>query len=145
MKMALWEEQSRVPLIVAAPGMKGNGKTCDRIVETLDFYPTLADLSGYKVPVKFAGMSLRPLLEDPNASWSKPGAYTQVNRTVKGKQIMGRSIRTERWRYTEWDEGRLGSELYDHENDPQEFTNLAEKSEMKGTIEQLKQLLHNPP
>jgi iduronate 2-sulfatase len=144
MKMALWEEQARVPLIVAVPGMKGNGKTCERIVETLDFYPTLADLSGYKVPVKFAGMSLRPLLEDPSASWSKPGAYTQVNRAYKGKQIMGRSIRTDRWRYTEWDEGRLGSELYDHESDPHEFTNLAEKAEMKETIDHLKQLLHSP-
>ncbi len=145
MKMALFEEQTRVPLIVAAPGMKANGKSSDRIVEFLDVYPTLSDLSGYKVPVKFAGMSLRPLLEDTNSQWSKPGAYTQVTRTANKKQIMGKTIRTERWRYTEWDEGKLGIELYDHESDPHEFTNVAEKAEMKGTIQQLKQLLHNPP
>lgn len=145
MKMALFEEQTRVPLIVAVPGMKANGKSSDRIVEFLDIYPTLSDVSGYKVPVKFAGMSLRSLLEDPAAQWNKPGAYSQVTRTANKKQIMGKTIRTERWRYTEWDEGRLGSELYDHQEDPHEFTNLAEKPEMKGTIEQLKQLLHNPP
>jgi len=145
MKMALWEEQTRVPLILAVPGMKANGKSSDRIVEFLDLYPTLSDLSGYKVPVKFAGMSLKPLLDDPNAPWSKPGAYTQVTRQANKKQIMGKTIRTERWRYTEWDEGRLGVELYDHENDPQEFTNVAQKPEMKETIEHLKQLLHNPP
>ena len=134
-----------VPLILAVPGMKANGKSSDRIVEFLDVYPTLSDLGGYKVPVKFAGMSLKPLLDDPNARWSKPGAYTQVTRQANKKQIMGKSIRTERWRYTEWDEGRLGVELYDHENDPQEFTNVAQKPEMKETIEHLKQLLHNPP
>jgi len=145
MKMSLFEESARVPLIVAVPGMKGNGKCSDRIVEFVDLYPTFSDLTGYKVPVKFAGMSLKPLLEDPAAPWSKPGAYTQVTRTANKKQIMGRSIRTERWRYTEWDEGRLGSELYDHEVDPSEYTNLADKAEMKGTIEQLKQRLHNPP
>src|SRR5882672_12454747 len=145
MKMSLFEESARVPLIVAVPGMKGNGKCSDRIVEFVDLYPTFSDLTGYKVPVKFAGMSLKPLLEDPAAPWSKPGAYTQVTRTANKKQIMGKTIRTERWRYTEWDEGRLGVELYDHESDPAENTNLAEKPDMKGTIEQLKQLLHNPP
>src|SRR5258706_9120222 len=140
MKMALWEEQTRVALFFAGPGMKGDGERSDRIVEFLDLYPTFSDLTGYQGPVKFAGMSLKPLLEDPNAPWSKPGAYTQVTRMANKKQIMGKAIRTERWRYTEWDDGRLGSELYDHENDAKEFTNLAEKPEMKGTIEQLKQL-----
>jgi iduronate 2-sulfatase len=145
MKMALFEQQTRVPLIVAVPGMKGNGKSSERIVELLDLYPTFSDLAGYKVPVKFAGMSLKPLLDDPSAQWTKPGAYTQVTRQANRKQIMGRTIRTERWRYTEWDEGKSGVELYDHDADPEEYTNLAEKPEMKGTIEQLKQLLHNPP
>jgi iduronate 2-sulfatase len=145
MKMSLFEQSARVPLIVSVPGARGNGKTCDRLVELLDLYPTFADLTGSKVPVHFAGMSLKPLLDDPTAQWSKPGAYTQVTRTANKKQIMGRSIRTERWRYTEWDEGKSGSELYDHDADPEEYTNLADKPDQAATITQLKQLLHNPP
>jgi uncharacterized sulfatase len=145
MKMSLFEKSARVPLIVAAPGAKGNGKACDRMVELLDLYPTFADMTGSQVPVHFAGMSLKPLLDDPTAQWSKPGAYTQVTRMANKKQIMGRSIRTERWRYTEWDEGKSGVELYDHQADPEEYTNLADKPEMAASITQLKQLLHNPP
>jgi iduronate 2-sulfatase len=145
MKMSLFENSARVPLIVSVPGMKGNGKASDRVVELLDLYPTFADLGGYQVPVKFAGMSLKPLLNDPKAEWKKPGAYTQVTRTANKKQIMGRSIRTERWRYTEWDEGKSGVELYDHEADPGEFSNLAKKPEHAETVSQLKGLLHNPP
>jgi iduronate 2-sulfatase len=145
MKMSLFEESARVPLIVAVPGMKANGQSSDRIVESLDLYPTLSDLTGYKVPVKFAGMSLKPLLTDPKATWNKPGAYTQVTRQANKKQIMGRSIRTDRFRYTEWDEGKSGVELYDHDSDPGEYTNLANNPDQSSTISQLKQLLHNPP
>jgi arylsulfatase A-like enzyme len=57
----------------------------------------------------------------------------------------GRSVRTERWRYTEWDEGRKGVELYDHNNDPREYRNLAGDPAYAKTIEELKRLLHTPP
>jgi uncharacterized sulfatase len=60
------------------------------------------------------------LLDDPRHAWDRP-AFTQVQR----RDFPGRSVRTERWRYTEWDHGRRGAELYDHENDPREFKNLA--------------------
>jgi uncharacterized sulfatase len=83
-------------------------------------------------------MSLRPLLENSNAEWSKPGAYTQVTRTANKKQIMGKTIRTERWRYTEWDEGRLGVELYDHKNDPEENQNVAAAAENKQLLDELR-------
>ena len=76
------------------------------------------------------------LLKDPRATWDKP-AYTQVRRN----NIMGRSVRTERWRYTEWDDGNAGVELYDHEKDPKEFTNLAKDPAHSERVKELSALL----
>ena len=90
------------------------------------------------------GRSLKPLLEGPKAAWDKP-AYTQVARRVSKKQMMGRSVRTERWRYTEWDEGRAGSELYDHEKDPHEWRNLAKDEGHAATVAKMRQLLRSAP
>ncbi len=119
-KMSLFEQSARVPLIIAAPNAKGNGQACGRPVELIDLYPTLVDLCGLPKVDALEGYSLRPLLEDPESKW-KPAAYTQV---LRG-DLTGRSARTERWRYTEWDGGRHGAELYDHETDPSEHHNLA--------------------
>ena len=128
MKMNLFEESARVPLIIAAPGYGSKGKASSRIVELLDIYPTLAQLSGLPAPHRLHGQSLVPLLRNPSARWDKP-ALTQVTRNESGRRFMGRSLRTERWRYTEWDtNGKLGVELYDHKNDPRELTNLARKA-----------------
>jgi uncharacterized sulfatase len=145
MKMHLFESSARVPMIVAVPGAKANGKTSDRVVELLDLYPTLAEISGYTAPPNLAGKSLKPLLDDPKAQWTKPGAYTQVTRQANKKQIMGRSIRTERYRYTEWDQGNSGVELYDHEKDPNEFNNLARDNNNAAIMAEHRKLLHNPP
>ena len=120
-KSTLFELSARVPLIIAAPGNREHpGKTSSRTVELLDLYPTLADLAGLKLPPGLQGVSIRPLLDDPTAAWDRP-AYTQVQR---GK-VAGHSVRTARWRYTEWDDGRAGAELYDHAADPGEYRNLA--------------------
>ncbi len=135
-KMSLFEESARVPLVVYAPGAKGNGKACGRTVELLDLYPTLADLAGFELPAGLEGRSLRPLLADPRAAWDK-AAHTQVKRGA----IMGRSVRTERWRYTEWDDGRAGAELYDHDADPGEHANLAGDPRHVEAIAGLKALL----
>jgi len=140
MKMSLFEESARVPMIIATPNQKAKGRASGRTVELLDLYPTLADLCNLPAPKNLGGQSLRPLLEDPNASWNKP-AHTQVTRTEQGRQFMGRSVRTERWRYTEWDQGREGVELYDHENDPREFVNLATDQKYAKTVEEMKRLL----
>jgi uncharacterized sulfatase len=143
-KMTLFEEACRVPLIVAAPGAKGNGKTCAALAELVDVYPTLADLCGLKgkAPPNLDGVSLKALLDDPGKAVKK-AAYTVVRHGApKGKPaVMGRTVRTERWRYTEWDEGRKGVELYDHDNDPREFTNLAKEAKHAKTVEELRKLL----
>ncbi|HKS37183.1 MAG TPA: sulfatase [Verrucomicrobiae bacterium] len=140
MKMSLFEESARVPLIIAAPAAKAKGKASARTVELLDIYPTLAELCGMTPPSSLHGRSLRPLLDEPKAQWNKP-AYTQVTRGSGQNRFMGYSVRTERWRYTEWDEGRKGVELYDHDKDPREFTNLANDPKYSKTLAEMKELL----
>jgi uncharacterized sulfatase len=90
------------------------------LVELVDIYPTLVELCGLSKPLGLEGRSLRPLLDDPGRA-GKAAAYTQVRR----ENCLGRSVRTARWRYTEWDDGRQGTELYDHDTDPREYVNLA--------------------
>jgi iduronate 2-sulfatase len=119
-KNTLFELSARAPLIIATPNGAGAGKTCKRIVEFLDLFPTIADLTGVEPPAGLQGKSLRPLLQNPSADWDR-AAYTQVQRGG----IAGRSVRSDRWRYTEWDDGAAGVELYDHDADAGEYHNLA--------------------
>jgi uncharacterized sulfatase len=90
-------------------------------------------------PERLEGRSLRPLLDDPQQPWKK-GAHTQVRR---GENAMGRSVRSERYRYTEWDEGHKGVELYDHDNDPHEFHNLARDPAQAQVVKEHQALLRN--
>jgi len=138
-KQSLFEPSARVPLLIAAPSVRG-GAASSRIVESLDVYPTLAELAGLPAPKQLQGRSLRPLLADVEARWPYP-AYTQVRRGTGPGMFMGRSVRTDRWRYTEWDEGRRGSELYDHVVDPQERTNLAADPRHAATVAELRRVL----
>jgi uncharacterized sulfatase len=143
-KQLLFEESAHVPLIFAGPGIAGRGSS-PRTVEMLDIYPTLVDLCGLPKPKhKLEGKTLVPLLKDPKAERKRP-AYSQVTRNTgsgpDAKQIMGYSVRTERWRYNQWDGGKLGSELYDHANDPHEFQNLAKDSTHADNVAEMKRLL----
>ncbi len=143
-KQMLFEESNRVPLIFAGPGVEAGGAS-PRTVELLDIYPTLVELCGLpKPPQPLEGQSLVPLLNDPDSPWDRP-AYSQVTRRVgRGKNartIMGYSVRTERWRYTEWDGGKLGSELYDHDQDPAEETNLAQVADHAETVTEMHGLI----
>lgn len=142
-KMSLFENSARVPLIVAVPRTKGNGQRCMRTVELLDLYPTLAELCGLPIPEHVEGRSLCALLNDPQAKWDK-AAYTQVARG-KGGTNLGRSVRTERYRYTEWNDGKGGVQLFDYEKDPAELTNLAGRPEYIEVEKQLRELLRRPP
>jgi uncharacterized sulfatase len=130
-KKTLFEQSLHVPLIVVHPDGRNAGRTCRRTVELLDVYPTLAELCGLTAPSDMEGRSLRPLLDDPDAKWDRP-----ARSVVMHGESMGRSLRSERWRYTEWDQGRTGTELYDHDLDPLELTNLASKSELAEVVQQ---------
>ena len=98
-----------------------------------------------KNPKGLEGRSLKPLLQNPLAEWNGT-AITQVLRPADKrlpKPVMGRSIRTARWRYSDWAEGKSGVELYDHASDPMEFNNLALKpdAEAKAVMQRLRKLL----
>ena len=136
MKQSCYEESARVPFIIAAPGQKAKGTASLRTVELLDMYPTLADLAGLTPPANLEGASVRPLLDNPAAPWTH-AAYTQVQRGG----FPGHSVRTERWRYTEWGGGAKGAELYDHEADPQELHNLATDPKHAATVAEMKALV----
>jgi iduronate 2-sulfatase len=135
-KQSCFEESARVPLIISVPGRKTAGRASSRPVELVDLYPTLADLVGLNPPKNLDGVSLRPLIDNPQASWEH-AAYTQVQRGAN----QGHSVRTERWRYTEWALGKQGAELYDHDNDPQELRNLAADEKYADVVAKMKALL----
>src|SRR5262249_59890411 len=136
-KMTVFEEVARAPLIVAAPRRQSK-VGCPRLVEFVDIYPSLTELCGLPAPPGMEGTSFVPLLGNPQRPWKK-AAFTQVRRAGN---IMGRSARTDRYRYTEWG-GEEVAELYDHEKDIHEFRNLAAdrasakvKEEMHRTLQQ---------
>jgi len=151
-KMSIFEESARVPLLIVAPGAKKGG-VAKSPVSHLDLFPTLAELCGVTPPSNVQGQSLASMLKDPSVA-GRGWALTQVMRGggrnrasvatnvgADGKRFFGYSLRTPRWRYTEWDEGQQGRELYDHETDPKELTNLAERSEHAKTVEELSKTL----
>ncbi len=139
-KGTLFDVSARAPLIIVDPRKKTGGKACPRTVEFVDIYPTLVELCGLDKPPGLEGASLVPLLNNPTAAWKRP-AYSLVAR----EEWLGRSVRTERWCYTEWDRGRYGVELYDLKNDPRESKNLAKDPAFAPTIAELKKLLHTGP
>jgi uncharacterized sulfatase len=139
MKQTLFERSARAPMMMAAPGV-ARGRATTRLVEFIDIYPTLADLAGLTPPPGLHGRSLKPLLVDPQMKWDHP-ALTQVRRGSGNQMFMGYSIRTDKWRYTEWDEGARGVELYDESADPGELRNLAADPKHKNIVGEMQQLL----
>ena len=129
-----FERSLRVPLIIAGGGISAQARPCNQLVELVDLYPTIVEHTGYEVPQLLEGESLVPLLNDPLADWNKP-AISQV--IYSRDEAYGFSLRTDRWRYTEWKKGAAGRELYDHSNDPDEITNLADYPEHAALVKKL--------
>jgi arylsulfatase A-like enzyme len=114
-KHALWDVSTRTPLVFSAPKGVAKGQLCQRPVSLIDIYPTLIDLCGLPKRKGLDGQSLKPLLENPKKQWDRPVVITYGSNN--------HAIQTERWRYIRYRDG--GQELYDHDRDPHEWTNLA--------------------
>lgn len=142
-KQTNYEADTRSPMIIHAPGVEGNGKTCSALVEYMDIYPTLCELVGWEPPHQLEGTSMVPLLRDPEIPW-KYAAFSQFQRGFMGR-YMGRAIRTDRYRYVEWrdwfDNRLIDAELYDHQTDPQENHNIARLSENHELLQSLSRQL----
>ena len=130
-KFTLWEKANHVPFIIVAPGVTKPGSVCSKPVTLLDIYPTLVDLAGLPEMHSVDGASLLPLLENPNSEWDRPALMT-----------MGRgnhAVRSERWRYIHYSDG--SEELYDHDQDPWEWKNLAQDPQYEKVIAEHKSWL----
>ena len=136
-----FEVATHVPLIISAPGQKKGIKT-EAFAEFVDIYPTLCDLCGLPLPKGLEGTSLKPVIADPKRPW-KSAAFSQYPRPGN---IMGHSMRTDRYRYTEWAEPGAepaAREVYDHRTDPEENVNIANLPENKALVEELARKLKN--
>ena len=115
-KDTLWERSTHVPFIVVAPGVTSPGTQTHTPVDLTCLYPTLTSLSGLPVPKDLDGVDITPLLEEPNRHWEHPAIIDFLSGNT--------AIRTKDWRYIRYEGG--GEELYDHQSDPNEWTNLIE-------------------
>lgn len=136
-----FELDTHVPLIISAPGVAGNGRPTGALAEFVDLYPTLAELCGLPVPAHCEGTSLRPVLQDPDRAW-KRAAFSQYPRS---SNLMGYSVRSGPWRYTEWINRKtrkvMARELYDHQAGPVASRNLADDPACAATVRELSALL----
>lgn len=136
-KRSLFEESMRAPLILSAPGRKGNGKASQALVEFVDIYPTLAELGGRTPPGNLEGQSMVPLLDNPARPW-KQAAFSVV---TAPNGIKGQAAVTGRHRYIRWTGPLPDEELYDRTTDPREFTNLARKPEHAALLKRMRAVL----
>lgn len=143
-KMTNFEIATRIPLIISVPGQLSVGKSTNALVETVDIYPTLVQLCDLPLPPVLEGLSFAPLFQNPDLSW-KSAVFSQYGRGRTSKydpesDPMGYSMRTDRYRYTEWRDPQgqiLDAELYDAVEDPEETVNLAQHPEQEGRLRSL--------
>jgi uncharacterized sulfatase len=137
-KTTLFEESLRVPLLVAAPGLGRAGTPTTALAELVDVYPTLLELCGLTAEPGLDGRSLVPILRDPTAP-GRPAAWSMRKVGAARRGQIALSVRTARWRYTEWPDG--ARELYDHELDPWELQNRAADPALEPVRRELAPLL----
>lgn len=147
-KMSNYEIDTRVPLIISAPGMASAGKTTESLVELLDLYPTICELTGLETPEFAEGCSLVPVLEDP-AAGVKPAAFSQYYRKYENREYMGYAMRTATHRFVEWRDFTSGEvtarELYEHGETHAETQNLVGAASAEFLDRLTEQLLQSHP
>lgn len=125
-KRTLWEESTRVPLVLVGLGIK-SGEECREPASLIDIYPTLVEMCGLPAIRHLDGVSLVPQLKDPATPRERPA--------VTSSYFGNHSVRSRDWRLVVYEDG--AEELYDHRNDPDEFKNLAGNPAYKATRDQL--------
>jgi len=144
-KQTNFELSVHAPLIISVPGQQNTGSKTDALIEFVDIYPSLAELCKLPRPNGLEGTSFKPLLENPQRPW-KTAAFSQYPRNIGGVgRVMGRSMRTDRYRFTEWAQPARNFrvvELYDHKRDPEENQNIADRPENERLVKQLTTQLH---
>ena len=130
-KFALWEKSNHIPFILVAPGVSRPGTRCDQPIDLSVLYPTLVELCDLPGDDVCDGRSAVPLLKNPHAEWNEPALMTW--------QRGNHAVRDERWRYIRYADG--SEELYDHDADPREWTNVAGQSEHESVIKDLRRWL----
>lgn len=131
-KGRLWEEATRVPLTILAPGITRPDAATGQPVSLIDVYPTICDLARLPQPGHLDGESLLPILRDPSLVRERP-----VITMMGGGRNASYAARSDRWRFIRYADG--SEELYDHETDPEEWSNLAAKPEHEGLKKSLAQ------
>lgn len=145
-KHTQFELDNHVPLLLKVPGMKKPGAKTNALVEFVDIYPSLCELAGLEIPAHVQGTSFAPLVNNPDLPWKK-GAISiwPQNRDNPGKVILGCTIQTDRYRYTEWIHQESGEvvarDLFDHQNDPDENQNISNNPASEQIIAELSTLL----
>lgn len=142
-KLSAFAAATRTPLLLAGPGVPA-GRRVSAPVELLDVYPTLVDLCGFAAPPGLDGRSLRPLFQHEDTS--RPAYSLVYHYDVAGaRDIAGRTVIGNRWRYTEWDGGKSGREFYRHTDDPHEHRNRIDDPAQAATVQQAAELLRALP
>ena len=132
-KQTLFDNATKVPLIFTYPGIQKKGVKCEAPVELIDVYPTIMDLVNINVPKHVVGKSLKPIIDNEIES---------VRSSALTRWKNGYSIKTKRYRFTEWKfDGKLGHELYDHKYDKEELNNLALSENYKPIFDSLQRML----
>ncbi|RCL71503.1 MAG: DUF4976 domain-containing protein [Flavobacteriales bacterium] len=132
-KQTLFENSTRVPLIISVPGDRNAPARSNSPVELIDLYPTIMDLAKIEIPNHVVGKSLEPIIKNQSV---------KVRKNALTRWRNGYSIKTDRYRLTQWGKnGIIGYELYDHQSDREELTNLASHSAYKVIFDSLKTVL----
>jgi len=137
-KVTIYEKGTNAPFIISGPLTGKQGVRSEAMFEFVDIYPTLAEFAGLdSVPSHLEGESFAEVIADPSLPFR-----SEVRAVVNRGPMLGRTVKNAAWRYTEWDNGERGNELYDQVNDPVEYINLADDKDYTEVVQEMRELLY---